>query len=62
MARVVLPRLEHDDLDGAGASTSALNACGVGLDRREGVVVAGDHLPGADRARAASTASWRSIV
>src|SRR4051794_24435194 len=42
---VRIPRLEDHHLAGAHLGLERL---GVRLDRREGVVVAGDHLPGAD--------------
>ena len=49
--RVALPRLQHDDLRGRLRLDVGLERLRVGLDRREGVVVARDHGPGADQVR-----------
>ena len=43
-----LARRQHDDLRGGLRLDLGLEGLGVGLDRREGVVVHRDHGPGAD--------------
>ena len=60
--RVRLARLQDHDLRGGLRLDVGLEGLGVGLDRREGVVVHRDHGRGADELGRRRTASWRSIV